>query len=121
MDTNTTGTSTYHFASWLTAERPTPLPDSHPITYGQAVTFAYQLTSATPYGHQTVLLRDAIRAESPPFTAYFSKLKPYRGRLPVCTADSLPILPANQVPPVAIKVTVPHNVDPPSTEDSAAS
>ncbi|VDL87218.1 unnamed protein product [Schistocephalus solidus] len=33
-----------------------------------------------------------------PFTAHFSKLKPYRGRLPVCTADSLPILPADQVP-----------------------
>uniref|UniRef100_A0A0V0J4Q4 Gag-Pol polyprotein n=1 Tax=Schistocephalus solidus TaxID=70667 RepID=A0A0V0J4Q4_SCHSO len=36
------------------------------------------------------LLRNAIRAESPPFTAHFSKLKPYRGRLPDCTADSLP-------------------------------
>ncbi|VDM06262.1 unnamed protein product [Schistocephalus solidus] len=54
------------------------------------------------------LLRDAIRAESLPFTAHFFKLKPYRGRLPTCTADSLPILPADQVPPVAIEVTIPH-------------
>ncbi|VDM05404.1 unnamed protein product [Schistocephalus solidus] len=44
------------------------------------------------------LLRDAIRAESPPITAHFSKLKLYRGRLPACTADSLPILPEHQVP-----------------------
>ncbi|VDL87507.1 unnamed protein product [Schistocephalus solidus] len=41
------------------------------------------------------LLRDAIHAESPSFTAHFSKLKPYRGCLPVCTVDSLPILPAD--------------------------
>ncbi|VDL96093.1 unnamed protein product [Schistocephalus solidus] len=66
------------------------------------------------------LLRDAIYTESPPFTAHFFKLKHYR-HLPVCTADSLPILPTDQVPPVAIEVTVPHTVDPPSTEDSAAS
>ncbi|VDL87805.1 unnamed protein product [Schistocephalus solidus] len=52
--------------------------------------------------------------------AHFSKLKPYRGRLPVCTADSLPILPAGQVLPVAIEVTIPYTSDPPSTEDSAA-
>ncbi|VDL86222.1 unnamed protein product [Schistocephalus solidus] len=49
------------------------------------------------------LLRDAIRAESPTFTAHFSKLKTYRGRLPACTGDSLPILPADQVTPVAIE------------------
>ncbi|VDM06034.1 unnamed protein product [Schistocephalus solidus] len=36
-------------------------------------------------------------------SAHFFKLKPYRGHLPVCTADSLPILPAGQVPPVAIE------------------
>ncbi|VDL85760.1 unnamed protein product [Schistocephalus solidus] len=124
--TNTTGASTYPFASWLTAERSTPLPDSHSITYVQAVNFAYQLTSATPNRHQSkphpkpsppnsaspnqLPPHDAIRAKSPPFTAHFSKLKPYRGRLPACTADSQPILPANQVPPVAIEVTIPHIV-----------
>ncbi|VDM03881.1 unnamed protein product [Schistocephalus solidus] len=43
-------------------------------------------------------LRDAIRAEKLPFTAHFSKLKPYHGHLPVCTADSLPILPTDQCP-----------------------
>ncbi|VDM03879.1 unnamed protein product [Schistocephalus solidus] len=67
------------------------------------------------------LLHDAIRAESPPFTAHFSKLKPYRGRLPDCTADSLPILPADQVPPVAIEVTIRNILRSPSTEDNAAS
>ncbi|VDM05401.1 unnamed protein product [Schistocephalus solidus] len=60
-------------------------------------------------------------APNHPFTAHFSKLKPYRGRLPICTTDSLPILPADQVPPVAIEETVPHTLDPPSTEDSTAS
>ncbi|VDM06162.1 unnamed protein product [Schistocephalus solidus] len=48
------------------------------------------------------LLRNAICVESPPITAFFSKLKPYGGRLPVCPADSLPVLHTDQIPPVAI-------------------
>nr|VZI14737.1 unnamed protein product [Spirometra erinaceieuropaei] len=75
------------------------------------------------------LLRDASQPHSPTFTANFNKLKPYRGRLPLCTSDSLPILPDDQVPPVAIEVTVPSAIettipsprDHSSTEDSAAS
>ncbi|BHF70486.1 hypothetical protein SprV_0301353700 [Sparganum proliferum] len=54
----------------------------------------------------TLLIRDAIYPNARPFTAHFDKLKPYRGRLPTCYSDSLPILPADQVPPVAIEVTV---------------
>ncbi|BHF83407.1 hypothetical protein SprV_0902654900 [Sparganum proliferum] len=75
------------------------------------------------------LLRDASQPQSPTFTANFNKLKPYRGRLPLCTSETLPILPDDQVPPVAIEVTVPSTVettiaspvDHSSTEDSAAS
>ncbi|VDL86081.1 unnamed protein product [Schistocephalus solidus] len=92
MDTNTIGMSIFHFTSWHTAERPTPLQDSHPITYGQAMTFADKLTSATPYrtsaklnhpwrgpvavldvlAPASFLLRYAIRTKSPPFFAHFS-------------------------------------------------
>nr|VZI14111.1 unnamed protein product [Spirometra erinaceieuropaei] len=54
----------------------------------------------------TLLIRDAIYPNARPFTAHFDKVKPYRGRLPSCTPDSLPILPADQVPPIAIEVTV---------------
>nr|VZI29367.1 unnamed protein product [Spirometra erinaceieuropaei] len=75
------------------------------------------------------LLRDASQPHSPTSTANFNTLKPYRGRLPLCTLDSLPILPDDQVPLVAIEVTVPSTVettipspvDHSSTEDSAAS
>nr|VZI01772.1 unnamed protein product [Spirometra erinaceieuropaei] len=56
----------------------------------------------------TLLVRDAIFPNARPFTARFDKLKPHRDRLPICSPDSLPILPADHVPPIAIKVTVPH-------------
>ncbi|BHF75681.1 hypothetical protein SprV_0501877700 [Sparganum proliferum] len=67
----------------------------------------------------TLLIRDAIYPNARPFTAHFDKLKPYRGRLPACSPDSLPILPADQVPPIAIEVTVPPPLVDLSTEDSA--
>nr|VZI20266.1 unnamed protein product [Spirometra erinaceieuropaei] len=67
----------------------------------------------------TLLIRDAIYPNARPFTAHFDKLKPYRGRLPTCSPDSLPILPADQVPAVAIEVTVPPPLVDLSTEDSA--
>ncbi|BHF79902.1 hypothetical protein SprV_0702302600 [Sparganum proliferum] len=55
----------------------------------------------------TLLIRDAIYPNARPFTAHFDKFKPHRGRLPICSPNSLPIRPADQVPPVAIEVTVP--------------
>ncbi|BHF80511.1 hypothetical protein SprV_0702363900 [Sparganum proliferum] len=68
----------------------------------------------------TFLLRDAVHPDYPSFTTHFSKLKPYRGRLPICTPGSLPVIPLDLVPPVAIEVTVPSPIDCTSTEDSAA-
>ncbi|BHF68754.1 hypothetical protein SprV_0301179500 [Sparganum proliferum] len=53
------------------------------------------------------------------FTAHFDTLKPSRGRLPTCSPDSLPILSADQVPLVAIEVTVPSTHVNLSTADSA--
>ncbi|VDL95089.1 unnamed protein product [Schistocephalus solidus] len=129
---------TYHFA-----ERSTPPPGSHLITYGQAATFAFQSTSDNLYRPDpttlqtfTKRLHEVIRSAhnathitlgpaSPPKTAVrptpstsrFKSLKPYQGRLAVCTPDSLPILPADQV---AIEVTVSSPSDLSSTEDSAA-
>ncbi|BHF73105.1 hypothetical protein SprV_0401618000 [Sparganum proliferum] len=67
----------------------------------------------------TLLIRDAIYPNARPFTAHFDKLKPYRGRLPACSPDSLPILLADQVPPIAIEVTVSPPLVDLSTEDSA--
>ncbi|BHF78292.1 hypothetical protein SprV_0602140500 [Sparganum proliferum] len=67
----------------------------------------------------TFLLHDDVHTDSPSFTAHFSKLKPYRGRLPICTPDSLPVIPIDLVPPVAIEVSVPCPIDCTSTEDSA--
>nr|VZI32405.1 unnamed protein product [Spirometra erinaceieuropaei] len=69
----------------------------------------------------TYLLRDASQPHAPPFTTNFNKLKPYRGRLPTCTPDSLPIIPYDQVPPAAVEVTIPSPIIPNSNEDSAAS
>ncbi|BHF66763.1 hypothetical protein SprV_0200978500 [Sparganum proliferum] len=46
----------------------------------------------------TFLLRDTVHPDSSSFTAHFSKLKPYRGRLPICTPDSLPVIPLDLVP-----------------------
>nr|VZI32640.1 unnamed protein product [Spirometra erinaceieuropaei] len=69
----------------------------------------------------TNLLRDASQPHAPPFTTNFNKLKPYHGRLPTCTPDSLPIIPYDQVPPAAVEVTIPSPIIPNSTEDSAAS
>ncbi|BHF70427.1 hypothetical protein SprV_0301347700 [Sparganum proliferum] len=69
----------------------------------------------------TYLLRDASQPHAPPFTTNFNKLKPYPGRLPICTPDSLPIIPYDQVPPAAVEVTIPSPIIPNSTEDSAAS
>ncbi|BHF71089.1 hypothetical protein SprV_0401414300 [Sparganum proliferum] len=68
----------------------------------------------------TYLIRDASQPHAPPFTTNFNKLKPYRGRLPICTPDSLPIIPYDQVPPAAVEVTIPSPIIPSSTEDSAA-
>ncbi|BHF63636.1 hypothetical protein SprV_0200663000 [Sparganum proliferum] len=74
------------------------------------------------------LLWDSSQPRAPAFTTNFSKIKPYRGRLPLCTSDSLPILPNDQIPPAAVEVTVPSiteasipsPVDHSGTEDSAA-
>nr|VZI47496.1 unnamed protein product [Spirometra erinaceieuropaei] len=67
----------------------------------------------------TSLLRDAVHPDSPSFTAHFSKLKPYRGRLPICTPDSLSVIPLDLVSPVTIEVSIPSPIDCTSTEDSA--
>uniref|UniRef100_A0A0X3NU41 Integrase catalytic domain-containing protein n=1 Tax=Schistocephalus solidus TaxID=70667 RepID=A0A0X3NU41_SCHSO len=64
-------------------------------------------------------LRDAVQPQATPFTAHFSKLKPYRGRLPTCSFDTLPILPSDQVPLVAVEVVIPAPSAGVSTEDSA--
>ncbi|VDN49899.1 unnamed protein product, partial [Dibothriocephalus latus] len=53
-----------------------------------------------------LLLLDALNSSHPPFTAHFDKLKPYRSRIPLCSFDSLPILPPNQIPPIASEFTV---------------
>nr|VZI36546.1 unnamed protein product [Spirometra erinaceieuropaei] len=67
----------------------------------------------------TLLIRDAIYPNARPFTTHFDEIKPYRGRLPTCSPDTLPILPADQVPPVAIEVNVASPLVDLSTEDSA--
>uniref|UniRef100_A0A0X3Q3N7 Retrovirus-related Pol polyprotein from transposon 17.6 n=1 Tax=Schistocephalus solidus TaxID=70667 RepID=A0A0X3Q3N7_SCHSO len=73
-----------------------------------------------PYPN-TLLLRDAINSNAQPLIAHSDRLKPYYGRLPVCSPESLPILAPDQVPPVVIEVTVPSHFNDSSTEDSAAS
>ncbi|BHF58302.1 hypothetical protein SprV_0100125400 [Sparganum proliferum] len=71
--------------------------------------------------HTTYLLRDASQPHAPPFTTNFNKIKPYRGRLPICTPDSLPIISYDQVPPAADEATISSPIIHSSTEDSAAS
>ncbi|BHF84350.1 hypothetical protein SprV_0902750100 [Sparganum proliferum] len=56
----------------------------------------------------TLLIRDAIYPNARPFTAHFDNLKPYRGRLSTCSPDSLPILPADQVPRSPSRSPSPH-------------
>ncbi|BHF58009.1 hypothetical protein SprV_0100095800 [Sparganum proliferum] len=46
----------------------------------------------------TYTIRDAQSAGGPVLTVHYGKLKPYRGRLPNATADTLPILPPHLVP-----------------------
>ncbi|BHF64893.1 hypothetical protein SprV_0200790100 [Sparganum proliferum] len=81
--------------------------------------FSLEVIIGTP-SHTTLPIRDSIYPNASPFTATSDKLKPYRGRLPVCSHDYLPILPADQVPPVAIEVTVPSPSVDLSIEDSAS-
>ncbi|BHF83720.1 hypothetical protein SprV_0902686500 [Sparganum proliferum] len=77
-------------------------------------------TTLDLFAPTTFLLCDAVHPDSPSFTAHFSKPKPYRGSLPICSPDSLPVIPLDLVPPAAIEVSVPSPIDCTSTEDSAA-
>ncbi|VDN22004.1 unnamed protein product [Dibothriocephalus latus] len=70
----------------------------------------------------TLLLCETDHPSRPPFTAHFDELKRYHGPLPPCppgTPDQLTIVPADQVPPVALEVTVASPIVDTSTEDSA--
>ncbi|BHF75619.1 hypothetical protein SprV_0501871500 [Sparganum proliferum] len=69
----------------------------------------------------TYLLRDAYQPHAPPFTTNYNKIKPYHGRLPICTPKSQPTIPYGQVSPAAVEVNIPSPIIPSRTEDSAAS
>ncbi|BHF62433.1 hypothetical protein SprV_0200541500 [Sparganum proliferum] len=54
----------------------------------------------------TYTIRDAQAAGGPVLTVHYDKLKPYRGRLPNATADTLPILPPHLVPQPSDEVEI---------------
>ncbi|BHF83198.1 hypothetical protein SprV_0802634000 [Sparganum proliferum] len=71
--------------------------------------------------HPTMyVLRDASRPDGPTFTTHFDKLKPYRGRLPIATADVTPIIPPHLVPTPVVEETV-DMTQPDSPADRAPS
>nr|VZI11331.1 unnamed protein product [Spirometra erinaceieuropaei] len=54
----------------------------------------------------TYTIRDAQSTGGPDLTVHYDKLKPYRGRLPNATADTLPILPPHLVPQPSDEVEI---------------